>query len=280
MRRLLLTILFFAGLLPVWGQTNQYAARGVVQAVAADHRQVTIRHEAIPGYMMAMTMDFPVRDTKELAGLTPGEQVTFTLVVTGNEDWVQNLRPTGQMAAVSAPAATTFVSADELQPGDLMPPTEFTDETGRKVHLADFRGSAVAFTFFFTRCPLPDYCPRMNRNFAEARKRLLADTNGPTNWQFLSVSFDAEFDRPETLRLYAHFYRGDDTNRWLFASAGQSQLRLVAPQLDFHYWTENGTFSHNLRTVVLDTQGRIARQFDGNDWTPEQLADALRQAAH
>jgi hypothetical protein len=29
----------------------------------------------------------------------------------------------------------------------------------------------------------------------------------------------------------------------------------------------------------VDTRGRIHRQFDGNDWTPEELADAVIAAA-
>jgi cytochrome oxidase Cu insertion factor (SCO1/SenC/PrrC family) len=37
--------------------------------------------------------------------------------------------------------------------------------------------------------------------------------------------------------------------------------------------------THNLRTVVLDPQGRIFRQFDGNQWTPQELADAIVCAA-
>ena len=274
----ILPLLFLLStLLPALAQTNHYAVRGVVRQIAPDHRHVTIQHEAIPGYMMAMTMDFSVRDTNALRQLAPGDQIDFTLTVTTDDDWVENLRRTGKSEALALPAVR--VNVPELQVGDELPPADFTGENSEPVHLADFRGRAVAFTFFFTRCPLPEFCPRMNRNFAEARKLLLADTNAPANWQFMSVSFDPEADQPENLRLYAEMYRGGDTNRWLFAVATTKTLRGLAPRLDFHYWRENGTLSHNLRTVVLDPRGRIAAQFDGNDWTPAQLAGALRDAA-
>ena len=269
--------LILGGLVSAWGQTNTYAVRGVVQGVAADGRGVTVKHEAIPGYMMAMTMDFPVRDTNLLTGVKAGDAVTFTLVVTGDDDWIQSIKRTGRAAVTPVPVALAG-AGEELQVGEAMPAMELTDEGGKVIQLADFRGKAVAFTFFFTRCPLPDFCPRMNRNFAEARKLLQADTNGVADWEFLSVSFDAGFDGPETLRGYAQLYRGGDTNGWLFASAGTNTLRAVAPRLDFHFWTENGTFSHNLRTVVVDPNGKVAALFDSNEWTAAELAAAMKKA--
>jgi protein SCO1/2 len=263
---------------PVSAATNQaYSVRGVVQAVPPDHRYATIRHEAIPGYMAAMTMDFSVHDTNALAGLAPGDEIIFTLVVAADDDWIENLRRTGKSGAVAAPGWS--IVEPELEAGDLLPDAEFTSETGQPVRFSDFRGRAVAFTFFFTGCPLPEYCPRMNKNFFEARKILLADPGAPANWQLLSISFDSAFDTPQILQGYAGFYRGANAGRWLFAVASTNTLRALAPRLDFRFWRDNGVLSHNLRTVVLDGTGKITRQFDGNDWTPQQLADAIREAA-
>jgi protein SCO1/2 len=137
----------------------------------------------------------------------------------------------------------------------------------------------VAFTFFFTSCPLPDYCPRMSRNFFETRKLILALTNAPNNWQLLSISFDPGFDTPEMLTGYASVYRGVDTNRWLFAVASTNTLAGLAPRLDLMVMRNSLGVTHNLRTVVLDPQGRIFREFDDNQWTPQELADAIVRAA-
>jgi len=253
-----------------------YAAHGIIQKIPTDRHVVTIAHDAIPGYMPAMTMDFPVQNTNALTGLSPGDIVNFQLVVGTNDDWVQNLQRLGQTNLTSAPDPATTV--DELKPGDPMPDLAFTTETGALRHLSDFRGSAVAFTFFFTRCPLPDYCPRMNHNFAAIRDLLLAATNAPTNWQLLSLSFDPEIDTPAILANYAGIYRGETTNHWLFAAVPLKELMPLAPRLDLMILRQNGSISHNLRTIVLDPQGRIHRLFDGNGWTPEQLADALLEA--
>jgi protein SCO1/2 len=263
---------------PVSAATSQtYSVRGVVQALPPDLRHATIKHEKIPGYMSAMTMDFSVRDTNVLAGLAPGDEITFTLVVTEDDDWIENIRRVGT-SGVTGPAGW-HAAESELEVGDALPDAEFTSETGRQIHFSDFRGRAVTFTFFFTSCPLPEYCPRMNKNFFEARKILLAETNVPANWQLLSISFDSAFDQPLILASYAGIYRGTNADRWLFAVASTNTLAGLAPKVDLNFWRENGTISHNLRTVVLDGTGKIFKQFDGNEWTAQQLAAALRAAA-
>ena len=266
--------------------TKSYSGRGVIEKIAPDLRQVTIHHQVIPGYMMEMTMDFNVENTNELSGISPNDEITFTLVVGDSEERVENIHRVVHAAEtltnkISMPMDMSGgMMMSELKPGDPLPDYTLTAEDGRQIHFSDFRGKALAFTFFFTRCPLPDYCPRMNNNFEQTRKILLTDTNAPTNWQFLSISFDPGFDTPEVLANYASAYRGDDTNRWLFTAASTNMLADVAQRLDLSVvWQGNNLFSHNLRTVVLDARGGIYRLFDGNQWTPEQLADAIMQAA-
>jgi protein SCO1/2 len=257
-----------------------YDARGIIRQISPDRRTATIQHEAIAGCMGAMTMDFTVKETNELNRVSPSDEITFQLAVTENNSWIQNIRfVSHHIGEVTNNALVFHVASEELAVGDLLPDGEFTAENGRQVHFSSFRGSTVAFTFFFTSCPLPEFCPRMNKNFSEARKILLADTNAPANWQLLSISFDPNFDTPQMLAGYADLYRGADTNRWLFAVASTNTLAELAPKVDLHFWHENGSISHNLRTVVLDTNGKISRQFDGNDWTPQELVDAIRDAA-
>lgn len=268
---------------------KSYAGQGVVEGIAPDRSKVTIHHHAIPGYMMEMTMAFPVKNTNELRGISPGDEITFTLDVGTNDDWVENIHRTGHLAGTLTHRPSLAMSMGmgmgqaaaptELGPGDLLPDYTLTTERGTKIHISDFRGRALAFTFFFTRCPLPDYCPRMNRNFAEARRLLEADVSAPTNWQFLSISFDPGFDTPEVLSDYASLYRDHNADRWLFAAAPTNMLGDMAARLDLVVMRQGNNISHNLRTVVLDPEGRIACQLDGNGWTAEELARALKTAA-
>jgi protein SCO1/2 len=197
--------------------------------------------------------------------------------VNKDDAWISHAQRTGHTDLPAEDAAAN--AAPTLNPGDLLPDAEFIAEDGRHVHLSDFRGKVVVFTFFFTRCPLPNYCPLMNRNFAQARALLLADPHAPDNWQFLSISFDPDFDTPQTLASFADFYRNHNPDRWLFVSAPPETLAHFAAPLGLMILRQDNSISHNLRTVVVDPNGRIFRQFNDNLWTPDQLANLVRDAA-
>ena len=262
---------------------RSFLARGLVRNLPADGQTVVVRHEDIPGFMPKMTMAFNVRDTNELRGLKPGDAITFVVKATEEDSWIEKIRhtSTNDMAPLppSDPASSALLNIAQMKTGDVLPDAELLSEEGRAIKLSDFQGRALAFTFIFTRCPLPDYCPRMNQHFTRARELLLQRSGGPTNWQFLSISFDPEFDKPGVLTRYAYSYRGKNTDQWLFAAAPANVMASFVNQLDFRFANEGGSFLHNLRTVVLDPQRRIHRQFDGNKWKAAELADALAEAA-
>lgn len=258
-----------------------YQVRGVVKEVALDRRGATIRHEAIPGYMPKMTMEFTVLDPRELEGIVTGDEVQFRLMVSKDSHWIESLRNLRvSTATVRAPRPIAEERAlSALKPGDLLPDHELRGENGKPLRFSDFRGNAVAFTFIFSRCPLPDFCPRMSNNFEQSRSLLKNDPSGPTNWHFLSISFDPDFDNPAVLTRYARSYRGDDTNRWTFAAVPTKTLPELSMEIDLAVSRQGGGFSHNLRTIILDPLGRIHRQFAGNQWSPKQLADSVKEAA-
>jgi protein SCO1/2 len=264
---------------PMADAATSYAASGVIEKISPDRQTATIHNREIPGYMAEMTMDFPVRNTNELNGVSPGDIITFTVVVDKNDSWIQNVKRTAHTAPVSTNDTQTASDMPaDLGPGDILPDGLLTAEDGRQIHFSDFRGKAVAFTFFYTRCPLPNFCPLMNRNFAAARDLISSTANAPTNWEFLSISFDPDTDTPAMLGGYASLFRGENPGHWLFAAASTNTLATLAPALDLMVWHEGNSISHNLRTVVLDPKGRIYRQFDGNQWTPRELADAILAA--
>jgi protein SCO1/2 len=262
---------------------RSFNARGVIRDVPAGKGTLIVRHEDIPGLMPKMTMEFTVLDTNELRGLRVGDGIAFKVMATDEDSWIEGIRPIGTNEVTSTapldPSSASLLNIAQLKRGDPMPDAELLGETGLGIRLSDFNGRAVAFTFIFTRCPLPDFCPRMNQHFSRAREILLQQTNGPTNWQFLSISFDPEFDRPGVLTRYAYSYRGKNVERWTFAAAPENVMKAMASQLDFRFAKEGGTFLHNLRTVVLDPQRRVYRQFEGNKWKAEELAAALTEAA-
>lgn len=261
------------------GGFHTYEARGVVEKVASDHHQVTIHHQAIPDYMMEMTMDFTVKNPEALAGISAGDKITFMLTVGKDTEWIDGITRVGHVTeSTISPNATPSDQPPKLALGNQLPDGDFVTEDGKTVHFSDFRGKVLAFTFFFTRCPLPDYCPLMNRNFDKTREILISSPGTPGNWQLLSLSFDGGFDQPKVLSTYAKNYRGDNPDHWIFGTASNQTLASVGAPLGLMIMRQGGSTAHNLRTVVLDTQGHIYQQFNDNQWTPQQLAETIKEA--
>jgi len=261
---------------------RSFLVKGVVREVASNGKSLTVRHEEIPGYMPKMTMELTVKNPSESKAVRVGDQIEFRMMASEEEHWIDTIRVLVRgvdQGSGKVDNATKAGNVREVKVGDLFPDAELLSESGQRVRLEGFRGRALAFTFLFTRCPLPEFCPRMSKHFSRARNILLNGDGKPSNWQFLCLSFDSQNDTPEVLRRYARNYRGESDDRWLFASVDPATLKTLAALTDLKVANEGGSFSHNLRTVVLDTRGRVHRLFDGNEWTPEQLAESVESAA-
>jgi len=257
-----------------------FQVKGVVVAVKARQKTVEIKHEAIPDYMPAMTMPFDVQDTNELAGLAPGDPVSFRLNVTDTEGWIDQIHKiivvTNGVPAL--PQVIAVKDVPRLQVGDALPEYHFTNQFGQAVSTAQFKDQALAITFLFTRCPFPTFCPRMANNFGEVQQRLLAIPNAPTNWHLLTISFDPDYDKPEVLKAYAEARRYNPEH-WTFATGSPAEITALGEQFGLAFWRDtNGSISHNLRTIVVDAAGQVQKVFEGNEWTSEELAGELGKA--
>ncbi|HEY5915723.1 MAG TPA: SCO family protein [Verrucomicrobiae bacterium] len=155
----------------------------------------------------------------------------------------------------------------------------FTNELGQTVRLNDFKGQALAITFFFTRCPIPQYCPRLSKNFEEASRKLLALPAAPTNWHFLSVTFDPDFDSPAVLKAYSERYPHDPAH-WSFLTGAPGQIRELASLSDVQFDRDGPLFNHNFRTLVIDARGRLQMSFPvGGDLSQALVEQVLKAAA-
>jgi protein SCO1 len=264
---------------PVAGATlRSFAGRGVVLEVKPDTLEVVIRHEAITNYMDAMTMPFKVKDRGELAGLERGDQITFRLCVTDDESWVEKIVKIGKadLAKESTPAQPTKAPAVNSEKWLL--DYKFTNELGQAVSFNDFRGQALAVTFFYTRCPLPEFCPRLSKNFQEASEKLEAMTNAPSNWHLISVTFDPEIDTPEMLRNYGKGY-GYDPSHWSFFTGPKDKIAELARASGVEYEESEGTINHNFRTLIIDTHGHLQMIFPTSGDLSDQIVSEILKAA-
>ncbi len=269
-------------------QTNQlgpqiFFVKGEITELKAGTRRIVIKHEDIPNYMPAMTMPFDVKDPKELQNLKVGDKISFRMLVTEDEGWIDRLvvlENAGMGKPPTRPTTRLVRDVVALQIGDPMPNYPFTNQLGQAVTFSQYRGQALALTFIFTRCPFPNFCPRMSDNFSKTYAQLMASKNGPTNFHLFSMSFDTDYDTPEHLKSYAEHYHYDP-NYWSFLTGALIDIDALTEQFGLVFPRELGTFqfNHNMRTVVIDTQGRVQQIIAGNEWKPEELAAELIKAA-
>ena len=257
-----------------------FQVTGVVIEVLPREKSVTIKHEEVPDYMPAMTMPFDVRDTNELTGLEAGDPVSFRLLVTDTEGWIDRIWKTGPKTN-TPPTTGAFRAVRDVEPlveGGVLPEYQFTNQLGKSFSTKDFQGQALAIEFLFTRCPLPNFCPLLANNFGEAQKQLLTLPNAPTNWHLLTISFDPEFDTPEVLQHYAESHEYDPMH-WTFATGALIDVTAIGEQFGLKFASEEGSISHNLRAVVVDGSGRVRKIFIGNEWKAEELVVELLKAS-
>jgi len=262
-------------------QFKNYPLRGTIVSTDPAKGEVTINHQAIPGFMGAMSMPYKLRDTRILSELHPGDTITADVLVSQSADaavFVDHFVITGQAKPDYRPAVQYHVPT----PGDEVPDFRFTDQDGRAVRLNQFRGKALLITFIYTRCPLPDFCPRVTRNFATVEKSLAANPALYGKTHLLCASFDPEGDTPARLKAYGEQYMGSKAPRafahWDFAVPGKAELHPLAQWFDVGLTSEeNGTITHTLSTTLIGPDGKVVRFYPGNDWTPEQLLGDLQK---
>jgi len=270
---------------PTGGETanvRMFMARGVAKELGLDGKTVVISHETISNYMAAMTMPFKVKDSKELAGLHRGDEITFRLHVADTESWVDRITRIGAVSLPpkEKPADSQPAKMPPVRPGNPLLDYKFTNELGQAVSLNDFHGQALAITFFYTRCPLPDYCPRLSKNFQEAQQKLQSRPGAPANWHFLSISFDPEFDSPAMLKAYGESYRYDPTH-WSFLTGPADKIGELVRQSGMTYQLDGGAFNHNFRTLIVDANGHLQMVFPtSGDLSDEIVAEIVKAATN
>jgi protein SCO1 len=280
MKRVLLLALGVC-LLVVKAHAARYAVTGLILSVDQAHLRFVASCSEIPGYMKAMVMPIPVRETKALAGLKPGMFVDFALVAEKDHSWAEDVRVHNYENLAQEPLLVRrlemLARLDKSNPapaplaiGARVPDFTLTDQTGRRVSLSRFAGKVVAVTFIYTSCPLPDYCFRLSNNFARVQKRFAGQMG--RDLVLLSISFDPVHDQPDVLAKYASSWKADP-NSWHFLTGTPAEVKAVCRMFGLNFWPDEGFLAHSLHTLVIDREARLAGNFEGNQFSAEQLGD-------
>jgi protein SCO1/2 len=213
--------------------------------------------------MEAMSMPFHVEAARDLENLTPGSRVDFQLKVTRAGAIVRKIRL--QQTALDIPLPK---AEEKIAIGEQMPDFTLTNQAGRAVKLSSFKGQLVAVDFIYTRCPLPDVCPRLSANFARLQKRFAGRI------ALLSITLDPRHDSPEVLTEYAQRWRAD-SHTWQFLTGSEEEIKNVAGHFGVVYWPEEGAITHTSSTAIIDRAGKLQALVEGSSFTSQQLIDLV-----
>lgn len=257
---------------------KRYAIEGQILSVDRERQQVTVKHGDIVGLMPAMTMSFPVATPDLLNGREPGDLISGTLEVDDALGRLIAISRTG-----SAPLPTTSNEAALAQgllaEGDLVPDAAFVDQADRRRSFSEWTGTLTLVTFIYTSCPLPNFCPLMDQNFATIERAVAEDPQLKGRVRLVSISFDPDHDTPAVLAAHAKKLRADPAV-WTFLTGDHATVDRFAGRLGIGVVrpADGGDIAHNLRTILLGRDGRIAKIYSGSDWTPGAVLADLRAA--
>jgi protein SCO1 len=258
--------------------TKEYQLQGQILGIQSETNEVLVKHGDIQGFMPAMTMPYKVEDAKVLAGKEPGDLITATLVVGETEAHLSRIDKTGH-APIDDATAPAITDSQILKPGDAVPDTRLIDENDAARPLSSLKGHRVALTFMYTRCPQPDFCPLMDRNFA-AMQNEVKKTPGLGDVRLVSVSFDPANDTPAVLKAHAKTLQADPAV-WHFVTTSPDDIKGFAASFGVTAEPSDESpaiLTHNLSTAVIDSEGKLVKIRPGNMWTPAELIADLSAA--
>ncbi|MGA9042634.1 MAG: SCO family protein [Terriglobales bacterium] len=260
---------------------KRYPFTGRVTSIDKPSKSLVIDGDDVPGFMSAMTMTYPVNDATILDKVAPGDQIKAEVVVDGEKYWLENLTITQHSTTPPPkPTATLHIPA----PGDQVPNFRLINQDGKSISLNQYRGKTLILTFIYTRCPFPDFCPRVSHEFAGLDRQLHSDTALYNKTHLLSISFDPAHDTPKVLRDYGFSCSGSRQpaifNHWEFAVTPAKDLPEIANFFGLEYNQDGALLTHSLSTAVIGPDGRIVKWYFGSDWQAVDLLKDATDAVH
>lgn len=265
---------------------KRYPFTGRVVALDKAKQSAIIDGDNIPGFMDAMAMDYKIKAATEFNQLAVGDSISAEVVVEGKDqdtatdDWLENVKVTGHAKPAGGKGAGPTSELHIPAAGEEVPDFQFTNQNGKRVSLKQYRGRVLFVTFIYTRCPFPDFCPRVGAQFAKLNQQLADDGALARKTHLLCVSFDPEHDTPRVLREYgfslAHSRDAALFEHWEFVAPRAADLAQIASYFALSYKPESGWITHSLSTAVIGPDGKIVSWYHGGEW---EVADLIKDAA-
>lgn len=261
---------------------QSYPLTGEVISVDAARNVLVVRHDEIPGFMPAMTMEFIV-SPGDVAVAKPGQKIRGQLLQSEKGDWrLEQIWPAESSAATAVAMRANALRQDTLtrgkgvyrEIGEKIPDFALYDQTGAVVQSARFTGKQVMLNFIFTRCPIATMCPAATIKMTSTQK--LAREAGVRNLELVSITLDPEYDTPGVLKEYA-LNRGIDTSNFSFLTGPENAIKDLLAQFGVIAEFEGDLLKHTLTTLLINQDGRIAHRADGSAWEPADFVAKMKK---
>ncbi len=148
------------------------------------------------------------------------------------------------------------------------PNFQLTDQLGKPISLAQFKGKPVVLTFLYTHCP--DVCPLTAERLHSTMLKL---GNQAQDVGVLAVSTDPKRDTAEEALKFSQAHNMQDY--WHFLVGKQQALSPIWSEYSIYAQQQQAQVNHTMAIYVIDKQGR-ERAFLSSDFTPEQMTKNLQ----
>ncbi len=260
---------------------QRYPLTGEVVAVNPARGTLSVTHDEIKGFMMAMTMEFKVANG-DLENAKAGQHIRAEVVRHGDDLSLEKIWPNDAVTTRAVTAATNALAQDTVmrgqgayrEIGETLPEFTLLDQTGKAVAGSRFRGKQVVLNFIYTRCPIATMCPAATLKMMALQKA--AHNAGVKDLELVSITLDPENDTPGVLKDYAEV-RGIDTSNFTFLTGPDAAVRQLLAQLGVIREFEGATIKHSLSTILINEAGKIAYREDGSTWKVDGFIEHLKR---
>ncbi len=261
---------------------RRYPLKGVIISIDAAHQSLMVKHEAIPGYMPAMTMEFQV-SAGDLANAREGRRIRGELVPDDGGDLrLEKIWPDDAVSRDVLAASARSLREDTAnrgkgayrEVGEVIPEFALTNQDGELVSATRYRRRQIMLNFIYSRCPIPNMCPLATSKMVQTQK--LAREAGVKDLEFISITLDPGFDTPGVLKEYARA-RGIDTSNFSLLTGPEAALNDLLTQFGVIAQLEGGLIRHTLATLLIDDKGRIIHRADGSLWEPQDFVAKMKR---
>ena len=152
------------------------------------------------------------------------------------------------------------------------------NSNGSAFTFSEGKGKVRLVEFMFTNCP--DICPATTYNMSKLQDQLKEKNLFGNKVEFISITFDPDFDTAEVLQQYADKFKADQSG-WQFLRGDAQAVEKVTKDFGIAVLKQpDGTIAHTARMFLVDGDGNMRRAYGmAADMDMDQMMKEMVQLA-